>query len=61
MACNYCDDCVYRGTLVNGTLPYCKFFLVTNQRRPCPPGEGCTVKVGRKVYRRKGRKNEVRV
>lgn len=27
--------------------------IMTNKRRPCPPGEGCTVKIPRKVYRRR--------
>lgn len=56
MASN-CDNCFFRGSLENGKLPYCRYFFMTNQRRPCPPGDGCTVKVGRKVNRRK-RKTE---
>ena len=51
MAKNYCSDCAYSGKA--GGMRCCNYLLTTNQRRPCPPGEGCTVKVGRKVYRRK--------
>lgn len=47
-----CDNCVYRGT-ITGTTHYCRYYLVTGERRPCPPGDGCTVKVGREVKRRK--------
>lgn len=53
MASNYCDNCVYCGKFTSGAIRYCNYFMRTNQRRPCPPGEGCTVKVGRKVNRRK--------
>lgn len=53
MARHYCDNCVYSGVLTGIPTRCCNYFLVTNQRRPCPPGEGCTVKVGRKVKRRK--------
>ena len=50
----YCDDCFYlrKG---NGFW-YCTYFTQTNQRRPCPAGDGCTVKVPRKVYRKKVKK-----
>jgi hypothetical protein len=49
----YCDNCVYSGTLTASTTKVCNYLLVTNKRRPCPPGEGCTVKVVRKRSRRK--------
>ena len=48
----YCDNCVYRG-VITGNLSYCHYYFATNERRPCPPGKGCTVKVGREVKRRK--------
>ena len=57
MAKAYCDDCVYYAKLGCGTMRCCNYFIKTDKRRPCPPGEGCTVKVGRKVNRRK-KKNE---
>ena len=53
MAKNYCDDCVYGGVITGLKTRCCNYFLATGQRRPCPPGEGCTVKVGRKVNRRR--------
>lgn len=49
----YCDNCVYCGKFANGTIRYCNYLCATDNRRPCPPGEGCTVKIVRKVYRRK--------
>ena len=52
MAKSYCDDCFFCGRLDGGSTPYCKYYFMTNQRRPCPGGEGCTAKVPRKVYRR---------
>lgn len=51
MAKDNCGDCQYRGKV--GGMPCCDYFLRTGNRRPCPPGEGCTVKVSRRVYRRK--------
>lgn len=53
----YCDKCVYRKILTCG-LAYCSYLLDTERRRPCPPGEGCTVKVTRKVYRKRERTPE---
>lgn len=50
-----CFNCVYRGKF--GDTHCCSYILVTGRRRPCPPGDGCTVKIGRKVHRR--RKKEV--
>lgn len=50
---NYCDNCVYHGR-IHGRGPRCCLYLImTYERRPCPPGDGCTVKVPRKVNRRK--------
>lgn len=57
MIYNFCDDCCYCGRIKSEGLRYCRYMLFTNQRRPCPPGEGCTVKVGMKVYRRKKKGN----
>lgn len=53
MAKDNCSNCFYRGKA--GSLPCCDFFLKTGQRRPCPGGEGCTVKVPRKVNRKKAK------
>ena len=53
MSKSYCDNCVYSSLLNGLNTRCCNYFLATGQRRPCPPGEGCTVKVGREVKRRK--------
>lgn len=42
---NYCKDCVYRQALTNGFCIVCNYLLDTGKRRPCPAGEGCTVKI----------------
>lgn len=48
---NPCKGCIYSFVTNCGT--YCQYILITEHRRPCPPGKGCTVK---KVQ--KGVKNE---
>lgn len=53
MASNYCDDCIYYNKFVSGNVRYCNYLCATDKKRPCTPGDGCTVKIGRKVYRRK--------
>lgn len=53
MAKNFCSDCVYRGVLSASTTQVCNYIFVTHKKRPCPAGEGCTVKVVRKRSRRK--------
>jgi hypothetical protein len=42
---SYCDGCVYNGSLSGGSLRCCNYILMRDRRRPCPPGDGCTVKV----------------
>ena len=42
-----CHDCKY----FYGNTDFdvcCNYIFVTGRRRPCPPGDGCTVKVKRK-------------
>lgn len=34
-----CRDCVY------GWKSYCTYILITGHRRPCPPGDECTVRI----------------
>lgn len=58
MAKNYCDNCVYRGVLSASTTQVCNYIFVTHKKRPCPAGEGCTVKVAREVKRRKKKDNK---
>ena len=46
---NNCATCFYHWKC--GRLIGCKYYEMTGQRRPCPAGDGCTVKVGyRKRY-----------
>ena len=46
-----CADCFYyRCCNIDW---YCSYIFMTGSRRPCPPGKECTVKVSRKVNRRK--------
>ena len=43
---SFCLDCIY----FRGEMEYsrcCHYLLLTDKRRPCPGGEGCTVKVKR--------------
>lgn len=58
MAKNNCSDCFYRGSMGDGSIPYCRYIFMTNQRRPCPPGDGCTVKVKRKVPRKRRKSDD---
>ena len=57
MAKSNCEDCFYRRRL--GSEGFCcHYIFMTNQRRPCPPGDECTVKVPRKVMRKRKRRVE---
>lgn len=49
----YGNGCVYRG-IVQGSLPCCNYIFMEDKRRPCPPGEGCTVKTTNREAQRKG-------
>lgn len=51
---NPCKGCIY--SLVTNCGTYCQYILITEHRRPCPPGRGCTVKKVQKAQ--KGVKNE---
>ena len=57
MAKSNCDNCVWRGRVAN--MSCCDYFLRTGQRRPCPPGDDCTVKIGRKIIRRKSKNSGI--
>lgn len=49
---DWCEGCVYyRGDFE--TTKCCNYIFMEDKRRPCPPGKGCTVKMGRKRYREK--------
>ena len=56
----YCSDCVYCGWFT-GVIPYSDYLFRTNQRRPCPPGEGCTVKVSKEVKQKKKRGKDIKL
>lgn len=49
----YCDPCIYRKKFQSGALPYCDHLCMTGKPRPCPAGDGCTVRVTRRVYRKR--------
>ena len=49
----YCDACVYRKVFTGGWHPYCDYLCMVGKRRPCPAGDGCTVRVTRRVYRKR--------
>lgn len=59
MATSNCADCVYKG--MAGELPHCAYIFKTGQRRPCPPGDECTVKVPyrKRIYPKRKKKDSV--
>lgn len=47
----YCTNCVYYvGSNFDGC--FCNYILMTDKRRPCDPGTGCTVRVLREKKRK---------
>ena len=48
----YCEGCVYFGGDYECTK-CCNYIFVNGERRPCPPGKDCTVKIERERYREK--------
>lgn len=47
-----CKTCIYHGALNDGS-PYCGYIEVEMHRRPCKPGERCTVyKAGKSMVRK---------
>lgn len=40
----YCKGCVYNQHGASDKITLCTYYLDTDNRRPCPAGEGCTVK-----------------
>ena len=49
----YCDACVYRKVFTGGWHPYCDYLCMVGKPRPCPAGDGCTVRSTRRVYRKR--------
>lgn len=46
-----CQNCIYfQGT--SDCVCTCDYILITGRKRPCDPGEGCTVKVKRRRKRK---------
>lgn len=41
---SFCADCIYYGS----STRTCDYIFIADRRRPCPAGEGCTVKITRK-------------
>jgi hypothetical protein len=48
----YCSDCFYYKTIWGDELRCCHYLLITNHKRPCDPGRGCTVKISEAKKRR---------
>lgn len=60
MGKNYCNGCIYASSMGDGYI-ICNYFLQTSIRRPCPAGEGCTVKqTGKKLRQRQDENNATR-
>lgn len=54
---NPCDGCWY----FRGNSDYdrcCCYYLITNIRRPCPPGKGCTVRVNMSMAKKSRKRFE---
>ena len=47
----YCHSCIYYIGANNASY-FCNYYLLTDKRRPCDPGTGCTVRVLRKRQRK---------
>lgn len=47
-----CKGCIYSTHFQNGVYT-CEYILMTKQRRPCPPGSKCTVRVDMSAVRAK--------
>ena len=47
----YCQDCFYfRGQ--SDFVCTCDYIFIAGKKRPCDPGEGCTVKIKRRKKRK---------
>lgn len=43
-----CEKCIYSKKFNSMSLPYCDYLCMTGKIRPCPAGDGCTVRTTRK-------------
>ena len=50
---NFCIGCLFRKSLYWNDC--CDYLIMTDKRRPCPAGDGCTVKVTKKEHRKRKR------
>ena len=48
-----CEGCIYLSMIGNSYLPCCNYIFMEDKRRPCPPGEGCTVKITDKQVKKR--------
>ena len=48
---SYCLNCIYY-VGCSRDFWFCNYLLMTDKRRPCDPGTGCTVRVLRKRKRK---------
>lgn len=46
----YCQKCIYFVGWSHDC--FCNYYLMTDKRRPCDPGKGCTVRLLRKKPRK---------
>lgn len=54
----YCSDCFYYKAVWASDYKCCHYLLITDHKRPCDPGEGCTVKISEKKKRRQKKGTE---
>lgn len=47
---SYCKGCDYNQRCTGDWQTICVYYLATGKRRPCPAGEGCTVKTTKRKY-----------
>jgi hypothetical protein len=50
-----CEGCIHLSHFYDD-LTCCNYFITTGERRPCPPGKGCTVRETKRK-RKKGDSN----
>ena len=51
-----CEGCIYWRSVTGGAVANCcHYYIDTHERRPCPPGRNCAVRINKK---RKGERHE---
>ena len=56
---SYCRKCIYFMGW-GGEYKFCNYYLITDKRRPCDPGTGCTVRALRETPRKERRSEYVK-